>query len=360
MIGRYSDQMTYEYILGRMLEQVKDTVDKREGSVIYDALAPAAAELAKAYIELDVIMDETFVDTASLQYLMLRCKERGITIQPETAAIVQGTFTPSTLELMAGTRFNCDDVNYTITDKIANGVYRLKAETLGTAGNKYSGFLLPIQIVNGLETAEITNLLIPGEDSDNTETLRQKYYDSISSQAFGGNISDYREKVHALVGIGGVKVYPAWDGGGTVKLVILSSEFAVPSDELVSTVQTAIDPETNHGEGLGIAPIGHSVTVMGVTNAEVAVATNIVFSSGWDWSAAKNQIESAVNNYFHELAEAWEDSETTIVRIAQIENHILGLNCILDISDTTLNGQAKNLELDTDAIPVLKSIGRLT
>lgn len=51
--------------------------------------------LAKTYMELDVVMDETFVDTASLQYLILRCKERGIEAQGETAAIIQGTFTPA-------------------------------------------------------------------------------------------------------------------------------------------------------------------------------------------------------------------------------------------------------------------------
>lgn len=55
-------------------------------------LSPAAAELAKAYIELDVIMDETFVDTASMQYLMLRCKERGVPIRGATTAIIEGLF----------------------------------------------------------------------------------------------------------------------------------------------------------------------------------------------------------------------------------------------------------------------------
>ena len=39
--------MTFDYIMNRMLESVRDTVDKREGSIIYDALAPAAAELVK-------------------------------------------------------------------------------------------------------------------------------------------------------------------------------------------------------------------------------------------------------------------------------------------------------------------------
>ena len=175
MIGRYSDEMTFDYIMNRMLESVPDTVDKREGSIIYDALAPAAAELVKCYMELDVVMDETFVDTASLQYLMLRCKERGVAIQGETAAVIEGVFTPSSVELSAGLRFNCDEVNYVVTEKISAGHYKLEAETLGTVGNKYTGLLLPIQTVNGLDTAQIAAVLIPAEDGDTTDTLREKY-----------------------------------------------------------------------------------------------------------------------------------------------------------------------------------------
>ena len=34
MIGRYSDEMTFDYIMNRMLESVPDTVDKREGSIM--------------------------------------------------------------------------------------------------------------------------------------------------------------------------------------------------------------------------------------------------------------------------------------------------------------------------------------
>lgn len=357
MIGKYSDQMTFEYILGRMLDRVPDTVDKREGSVIYDALAPAAAELAKTYMELDVVMDETFVDTASLQYLILRCKERGIEAQGETAAIIQGTFTPAMLELTAGTRFNCDDINYAITEKISAGVYRLQAETLGTAGNKYSGTLLPVETVNGLQTAEITGVLIPGEDGDTTETLREKYYASIDGESFGGNVADYKEKVNAIPGVGGVKVYPVWNGGGTVKLVIIASDCTVPSEELVQRVQTSIDPEANHGEGLGIAPIGHTVTVTGVTAQTVNIQSNITFISGWSWEAAQSQIEDTIKTYFAELAEEWEDAVATIVRISQIETRLLDLPCVLDITDTTLNGQAKNLQVDADSIPMIGTVG---
>ncbi len=61
-----------------MLENVPSTIDKREGSVMYDALAPAAAELAKAYIELDWMYEQMFANTANREYLIRRCAERGI------------------------------------------------------------------------------------------------------------------------------------------------------------------------------------------------------------------------------------------------------------------------------------------
>lgn len=357
MIGRYSDEMTFDYIMNRMLESVPDTVDKREGSIIYDALSPAAAELVKCYMELDVVMDETFVDTASLQYLMLRCKERGVAIQGETAAVIEGVFTPSSVELTAGLRFNCDEVNYTITEKISAGHYKLEAETLGTVGNKYTGLLLPIQTVNGLETAQIAAVLIPAEDGDTTDTLREKYYASIDGEAFGGNVADYREKVNAITGVGGTKVYPVWNGGGTVKLTIIASDYTAPSTELISKVQTAIDPEQNHGEGMGLAPIGHTVTVTGAKYADLTITANVTFAAGWNWENGKSQLVSAANAYLDELCKAWADSETTVVRISQIETHLLTADCVVDVDGTTVNGDTKNIELAADEIPRLSTIG---
>ena len=349
--------MTFDYIMNRMLESVPDTVDKREGSIIYDALSPAAAELVKCYMELDVVMDETFVDTASLQYLMLRCKERGVAIQGETAAVIEGVFTPPDLELTAGLRFNCDEVNYVITEKISAGHYKLEAETLGTVGNKYTGLLLPIQTVNGLETAQIAAVLIPAEDGDTTDTLREKYYASIDGEAFGGNVADYREKVNAITGVGGTKVYPVWNGGGTVKLTIIASDYTAPSSELISKVQTAIDPEQNHGEGMGLAPIGHTVTVTGAKYADLTITANVTFAAGWSWGNGKSQLVSAANAYLDELRKTWADSETTVVRISQIETHLLTADCVVDVDGTTVNGDTRNIELAADEIPRLAEIG---
>ena len=65
------ESQTYEVILTRMMERVKESypdLDTREGSLLYNALAPAALELAIAYTELDNIRSESFVNTASRTY----------------------------------------------------------------------------------------------------------------------------------------------------------------------------------------------------------------------------------------------------------------------------------------------------
>ena len=72
------EEQTYEAILDRMLDRGSDLIDKREGSVFYDAVAPASLEIAQAYWELENVMNEGFADTASYEYLARRGAERYI------------------------------------------------------------------------------------------------------------------------------------------------------------------------------------------------------------------------------------------------------------------------------------------
>lgn len=335
--------MTYEDILQRMLDRVPNDVDKREGGIIYDALAPCAAELAQLYVELAQFTNECFADTAGREFLVKRAAERGLAPKPATCAVLSAEFN---VQPPVGTRFSLDGLNYTVTAEKT-----VTCETAGSEGNKHFGRMLPIDFVEGLETAELTALLIPGEDDEDTEVFRQRYLTSLNTVAFGGNITDYKQKTTSIDGVGGVKVYPVWNGGGTVKLVIISSEFAVPSAELVEAVQTAIDP-TGDGKGIGIASIGHIVTVEGVTGVSVDISAAITYEEGWDFAACKTYIEEAVDSYFSELCSEWENNSALIIRVSQIETRILACAGVLDISDTILNGTAGNLTLGADEIPV--------
>ena len=106
------EDITFEDIMERMLDRIPDGYDTREGSVIYDALAPAAVELQNMYIELDYIMNQSFADTATREYLIRRAAERGITPQTATPATLQGESLPTTVNIPIGTRFSLDELNY--------------------------------------------------------------------------------------------------------------------------------------------------------------------------------------------------------------------------------------------------------
>lgn len=343
------ESMTFEVILQRMLDRVSNQHDKREGSVIYDALAPAAVELQLMYIEFDIILNETFADTASRDYLIKRAAERGVTPHPSSNAILKGVFN---INVPIGSRFSLDNLNYVVTEQIDNFQFRLMCETPGEVGNHNVGTLIPIDYINGLTSAELTELLIPGEDEESTESLRTRYFSTLDSQAFGGNIADYKEKVTQIQGVGGVKVYPVWNGGGTVKLVIVNSQYQKPSNELIDDVQTIVDPIPNQGDGVGIAPIGHVVTVEGVTEETVNVATNIAYQEGWTWEDIEPYVQTAIDDYFLELNQIWSQNENLVVRISQIETRLLNLTGVIDISGTSINGLEENLLLDANSIPI--------
>jgi len=356
------EDITYEVILDRMLNRVPDTIDKREGSVIYDALAPAAVELQQLYIEFDEILNESFADTASRSYLERRALERGISPNPATNAVLNAVFTwsedtPLTADDLVGQRFSIDELNYVVTEAIDEslGSYAAQCETAGAEGNRHLGTLIPIDYIDGLETASLTSVLIPGEDEEDTEVFRARYFNSFDSQAYGGNRDDYLEKTNAISGVGATKVEPVWNGGGTVRLTILDSNYDTASSTLVSTVQETIDP-TLDGSGFGIAPIGHIVTVRSAESVTINIATSITFKEGYDWETLRAAITTAVDDYLLELRQEWADLTNVIVRISHIESRIMAIDGVEDITGTTINGEEANLTVDEFAVPVLGAI----
>ena len=358
--------LTYEAILQRMLDRVTTRVDKREGSVIWDALAPAAVELKLMYIELDRIMDDAFADTAAREFLIRRCAERGITPAAATHAVVRGEFAPADIDL-TGQRFRAPNRNimFTAVNKIGAGVYELRCETAGVAGSHYLGTVIPAGYIDGLETAELTGVLAPGQDEEDTERLRRRYMDSFNKQAFGGNLKDYTDRAKAL-GAGAVKVTPVWAGGGTVLLTVLDSEYSPASEYLTDRLQEALDPTGDH-TGLGLAPIGHAVTVRAAAAETVDVATELTFAEGHGWASTGPAIRAVLEEYMLELRRDWENQDAltmygpadnpTTVRISHIDSRILGVAGVLDVKGTRLNGRAANMETDTYAVPVLGDVG---
>lgn len=357
----YEDQ-TYEAILERCMDNSRPDIDKTEGNVFYTSVAPACTEFAIHYTELDGVIREGYADTCSRDNLILKCKERGLTPYPATAAILQGEFN---VDIGLGQRFSLDELNYISVKYIGRGtvsgegeeetgtyLYQMECETVGTEGNKHFGDLTAIEYISNLEVARLTEVLIPAEDEEDTEALRKRYYEGFETASFGGNKKDYRERTNALNGVGATKVIPTWNGGGTVKLIIIDSDYNKASSVLVSEVQEAIDPLEDQGNGSGIAPVGHTVTVVTATEVPISVTADIVYNEGYSWSRLGEDINAALEEYLLEMRKDWANQSFLSVRITQIEARILKIEGIVDISNTKINGSSDNLSLNFDEIPV--------
>lgn len=363
----YEDQ-TESVVENRMLSRVSNSVDKRQGSIIYDATMSTAVEVMLLYAVADFILKNSFGDTADREYLVERAKERGLAPDAATYAYVQIESHPEDCVLPIGSRYSVDELNYVVTKRLtADGnTYMARCETAGTVGNKTNGKAIPIDHVTGLQYAEITAVLVPGEDEEDTEVFRQRYLKTYETQAYGGNITDYQEKVGKIDGVGGVKVYPIWNGGGTVKVVFSTSENKVPSSEFVSEVQEALDPIPYAQHGVGIAPIGHRVTVQGVAESSVSIGLNINFLGTDTYDTCADDIKATIQSYFDELNADWQATEVVttsryenrglVIRISQLESRLLARPYVSDIGHTTLNGSESNLELADDALATVGTV----
>lgn len=340
---------TYEELLQRCLDRIPSTLDKRQASVIYNALAPCCAELAQLWIKLASTYDLVFVDTAVGEALDALVKQNGMTRKEATYALRKGEFN---IVVPVGSRFSDGTLNYIVTENITGtNNSRLECETAGAVGNTYYGSLIPISYIDGLTTAKLTDIIDSGEDIESDDALRERYLEWVTAPEFGGNISDYQVKVKALTGVGGCKVIPVWNGGGTVKLIITNSTYGVPDQSLIDYVQQEVDP-TGDQTGLGIAPIGHVVTVVGAEEASLSVACKLVLETGKTIEDVQTNINNIVDNYFSYLASTWDSQENLIIRISQLETRVLGVDGVLDINSLTVNGTTNNIQLTSTQIPV--------
>lgn len=344
---------TYEDLMAQKLAGIDPTLDTREGtSLIYNATAANSIEVIQMLFTLKNQIDLVFADTAPREYLIRRAAERGLKPYEATKARLKGVFN---IDVPIGSRFSLDELNYVVVEKIEIGKFVLECETAGSIGNLFLGPIIPIEYIDGLTSAELTDVLIPGEDEEDTEAFRTRYFNSFDSTAFGGNRKDYKDKVSALQGVGGVRVYRAWNGGGTVKLVIINSQYEKPSQALIESVQEAVDPLSAQGEGVGIAPIDHIVTVFPVGETSIEITLNITYQNGWTWPDIESNVFQTIDNYFKELAKEWaesgDDNSGVVVRISQIETRLLGVDGVIDIANTMLNGAQSNIALDKESIP---------
>lgn len=353
------EEMTYDFLLDRMLTRISNmypNLDTREGSMIYNALASAAVETAISYYELENVRRESFVPTASREFILIGCLQMGININQfkPTYGTFQAEFN---VEVQAGSRWSCDLYNYIVEESLGLNPetnlfeYTLRCETLGAAPNTVTGDLSAInEIPTGLEIARITACLIEGEDSATDDEIIRTYVEFVTSAVSDGNVAQYERWCSEYEGVGNYKIFPLWNGANTVKVSILTaSNRAIDTNEdgnLVDVFQEYLDPNTE-GMGNGKAPIGAFVTVTTATEVPINVSGKVTLSSGYS-QLDMPDIEGAITKFFANIA-----YKKKVVSYMSLGAAILDVPGVEFVAELTLNDGSQDIILDAEQIPAL-------
>lgn len=339
------DNQTYEKILERMLSRVPDNISKREGSFIYDALSPAALELANAYYALSTIQNKMSIDTSTGDELTELCFQNGTFRKGASKAIRKGEFNVS---IPIGSRFNTEGVlSFVAIEQLDGYNYKLECEQEGEIGNFYTGPLFPISNIDGLTTANLTDLITPGVEEESDEQLKERHKRRVIEGEQDGNIAQYRDWAEKFDGIGAVKVFPLWNGGNTIKVSITNRLYQVADSTLVNEFQEYLDPNSE-GLGNGVAPIGSKVTVSGGIRKDIDIAGAIILAEGY---TGPEGVAETVSKYLASIT--YSKNSVSYMRTAVA---ILDTPSIVDLNNFTINGGIEDIQLIAEEIPVLNSI----
>lgn len=360
------ENYTYEYILNTILDRIATadpTLDIREGSALWYAVAPVAVELAIAYTNCDAVGKESFVGTATREGIYRACDDIGLdTTQFDASAGV--FYAHFNVEVAIGSRWGCGDYIFVVTEKAGTQTieeveyhrYELVCETRGSHTQYTNGNLRPITEYgsNQIRVAVLDSCIVVGADETPDEKVRETYFDYIANKSEGGNVAQYNMWLNEFDGIGAHKVIPAWNGANTVKVVILDENKERPTNEFIASVQNYLDPNSE-GLGEGKAPIGAVVTVEGGANAYIDVKANITLASA---DASTSDIVNRLEDYFRKIA--FQKSTINIYEVASI---IWSSPSVVDVNNvqigkwvndnTAVSYTSSNLTVEDFEAPVL-------
>lgn len=367
------EAQNYDYWLNLMLDKVPDDIDKREGSIIFDALAPAAMVSAQQSLSLANIIREIYIKTAQGEFLDYRAVEHGTSRYLATNTEVKAKFNDddgNPVNVEVGDRFASiaeSPIFYTVIKANDDGTAEMQAEESGTSANSYLGQVLPVTPNDNLSWAEIVEITIPARDEENDEHLRARLLNSNSWVAYGGNVADYLDMTSKIHDVGATQVYPTWDGPGTVKLVILNNDLMPASQTLLKKVKEEIDPEDKETQGYGLAPIDHRVTVVAPEMLKIDIAMSVTLVDSVNIDSIRANIRTSLEEFFKSLRRDWStvDSATgrgyklTVYR-SKILSRVMMLEGVANATMPKINGKDEDLQLvfnnATSQLPVLGEV----
>lgn len=330
--------MTYEELLQAMLDKVPSNVDKREGSIIYDALAPCAYFLAQQNFQLENYIDLVFPDTAVGEYLDRAVAAFGVSRKPATAAVRKMV---TTGEVPISSRWGSNSLTYIVMKELVSGVeYEVECEMPGEVGNQYSGTVQPISNIVGI-TAELSDILIAGADEETDGALRERYLQKVRLPATSGNAYHYKLWALEVPGVGDARVFPLDNGPGTVTILIVDND-----KKIDASLEKAVSAYMEM-----VRPIGASVTISVPMPTAINVVADVTLDGSQKRDEALQAFKMSLGLYFKGLV--FTDYRVSYAKIGSL---LLATKGVQDYDNLTLNGAMSNVIIADKSIPIMGNV----
>ena len=350
MLETTFQQYTFEYLIAQALSNVPSTVDKRQGSIVYDSLAPACYELAKMYMSMQSALNKWDVENLSGDELELFINQRTALVR-KPGVKATGTLTitgVASTVIPLGSRFGSTEVNYVTTEEATIGVggtvgVLVECEEEGVIGNCDVGDINKVvSSLLGVYNVSNNEEFITGYDEEPDDELLNRYFDKLQKPGKAGNSYHYEEWAKAVAGVGDAKVYPAWDGPLTVKVVVIDSNKRTADPTLIDAVEASIELER---------PFGATVTVLSAIEKSINVSATLTILDQYSKPAIIDVITAKIVDYLKSAA-----FTTDFVSYAKIGGLIIETEGVVDYANLLLNTAAANVTLLDDEIPVIGTV----
>lgn len=348
-------EKTQEEFLQSMLSNLSNTEDKTPNSFSYDILSAAAIvfeDFQRVILELfkkfDVMnLEDEELDARVLQIAGIKRKQATQSTGEVTITGLSKTVISKETVFLAGSIEFIIDQDYVIPDtgnitiKVKSVSYGGDANVLPNAIDKSNPQIMGVDNISNAK--EINN----GYDQETDDDLRERYLEKLFHPPKAGNPAHYKLWATEVDGIWNAKVFRTWQGGGTVKVVVIGLNRKAVGLDLIEKVKKHILEE---------APIRYeSLTVESATTKKVKVNVKIKLTQNANLIEVKEEIKDRIEKYFYNIS-----FKENIVSYAKVGAEILKVPGVADYDDLKLNGSMGNVEMKETEVPELESLGVTT